>query len=146
VSSNQDCVRAFTDVVSLEAWHDEFGKIDGRAQIYAAVGFRTARVGSEKERPVWFRLSIKRAEIHLIIPDTEPVKVDPRTVARSPIEQPGKRSITTERRQETSLGAKLGSGADFGSASAQISLKANIERNDHQTMVSTIREVREDLF
>jgi hypothetical protein len=74
--------RAFADVVSIDAWHEPFDGEHGRADLHADIVFGTARVGGEAAAPVRFRLSVKRAEIVLVVPSSEPVSIDRGTVSR----------------------------------------------------------------
>ena len=45
------------------------------ADLHADVVFGVARVGGEADSPVRFRLSIKRAGIIVLIPESEPVRL-----------------------------------------------------------------------
>jgi hypothetical protein len=74
--------RAFADVVTVEAWHDAFGKGSSKVDLHADVVFGTARLGAEVDSPIRFRLSVKRAELLIIIPELEPVAIDARSVSR----------------------------------------------------------------
>ena len=65
--------RALADLVTIDVWHDDFGK--RRVNLHADVVFGTARVGGESESQVRFRLSVKRAEVVVIVPDFEPVSI-----------------------------------------------------------------------
>lgn len=65
--------RAFADVVSIDAWHDSFSEAYASVDLHADVVFGTARVGGECDSPIRFRLSVKRAEVVIVIPNTEPV-------------------------------------------------------------------------
>jgi hypothetical protein len=63
--------RAFADVVTIDAWHDSFSGDHAKVDLHVDVAFGTARVGGEMEAPVRFRLSAKRAEVIVIIPESE---------------------------------------------------------------------------
>lgn len=80
--------RALADVVTIEPWHDDFGK--PRVNLHADVVFGTARLGGEAESPVRFRLSVKRAEVTVIVPESEPVSVDKLSVSRDSPELHGR--------------------------------------------------------
>ena len=82
VNNSENRRRAFADVVTIDAWHESFGPEVGTADLHADVVFGVARVGGETDSPVRFRLSIKRAEIIVLIPESEPVRVDKRSVSR----------------------------------------------------------------
>jgi hypothetical protein len=74
--------RAFADVVTIDAWHNAFDNENSKADLHADIVFGVARVGGESESPVRFRLSIKRAEIVVVVPESEPVSVDRTSVSR----------------------------------------------------------------
>ena len=81
--------RVFADLVSIDAWHDNFA--DGRSMVdlHADVVFGTARVGGEKDSPVRFRLSMRRAEVVVVLPELEPASVDRKSVSRDAPEAAG---------------------------------------------------------
>ena len=81
VNNSKNRRRAFADVVTIDAWHESFGPEVGTADLHADVVFGVARVSGETDSPVRFRLSIKRAEIIVLIPESEPVRVDKRSPA-----------------------------------------------------------------
>lgn len=74
--------RILSDVVSVDAWHNELGSEHPRADLHVDVTFGVGRFGAEESSPVRFRLSLKNAEIVVVIPETEPVRVDPSSVSR----------------------------------------------------------------
>jgi len=74
--------RAFADVVSLEAWHEELTTETKHVSLHVDASFGEAYYGGENESDIRFKLQIKRAELVLITPETEPIIVDPRTVER----------------------------------------------------------------
>lgn len=89
--------KCLAGVVSLEAWHDNFINNNEAVNLYTDVVFRTERVGGHNNSPVKFRLSIKKAEVVIIISETEQVKVKLSTVARceNDIEQIIQKNIPT---------------------------------------------------
>lgn len=128
--------RAFADVVTIDAWHKAFDDQTSTADLHADVVFGTARVGGEADSPVRFRLSVKRAEIVVIIPDSEPVVVDRESVSRDEPEVQGKLTEVVE--QSAQAHAK-------GSASASVSAagfsgSASLEGNA-QTAISTSKRL-----
>jgi hypothetical protein len=105
--------RAFADVVTIDAWHDDFSGETSKVDLHADVVFGTARVGGEPEAPVRFRLSVKRAEVVVVVPELEPVTVDRKSVSRDAPELEGRLTEVIE--QTVRVSAK-------GSASADASL------------------------
>jgi hypothetical protein len=100
--------RAFADVVTIDAWHDAFDGEKARADLHADIVFGIARVGGEAESPVRFRLSIKRAEIVLVIPPTEPVKIDPSSVSRDSPDLPARVTEVVEHNSHAKAGVTAG--------------------------------------
>jgi hypothetical protein len=124
VSQNHDNRRrAFADVVSIDAWHEPFDGESTRVDLHADIVFGQARVGGESDAPVTFRLSIKRAEIVLVVPASEPVRVDRSSVSRDSPDLPGKLTEVIEQKSGASAAAKaavsIGKGGADGSLSAE---------------------------
>jgi hypothetical protein len=121
--------RAFADVVSIDVWHDAFDRKHPKVDLHADVAFSTARVGGEPESPIRFRLSLRRAEVVVVIPDTEPASVDRKSVARDSPKIRGHRTETFEKKATTSAKGRVsGSASNIGiaaSASAEASAQAD---------------------
>jgi len=100
--------RVFADVVSIDAWHASFDSGKAVVDLHADVMFGTARLGGEPESPITFRLAVKRAELVVVVPETEPVKVDPASVAREIRITKGKKVETFQRTEGRKLKAGLG--------------------------------------
>lgn len=73
--------RLFADLVNIDAWHEPFG-VAACVDLHADVVFGSARLGGEAESPIRFRLKAKRAEVLVVVPDTEPLAVDKKSVSR----------------------------------------------------------------
>ncbi len=74
--------RALEEVVSLEAWHKRFTIKRKRSPLHVDVVFKEGFIGAEANAPVRFRLSLRRAEITVVIPPGEPARVAPESVSR----------------------------------------------------------------
>jgi hypothetical protein len=74
--------RSFGEIITLEAWHDKFDDTNQKVSLHADVVFREGRLGGDPTSEVKFRLSVKQAELVIILPELEPVKVDPSSVLR----------------------------------------------------------------
>jgi hypothetical protein len=135
--------RAFADAVTVEAWHDDFGDGKSRVDLHADVVFGMARVGGEADSPVRFRLSIKRAEVVVIIPDTEPVSVDKRSVSRDSPQLEGRVTKTIERKVKARAKAKLSGSISpihlIGSASGTADAEAGLSSSDKLSMSGAAR-------
>jgi hypothetical protein len=118
-SNSDNRRRAFADVVTIDAWHDTFDGMRSKADLHADVVFGTARVGAERTSPVRFRLSVKRAEIVVVIPESEPVSVDVKSVSREAPRPSGQLTEVLER--ETQRHAKGEISASIAPSSLQAS-------------------------
>jgi hypothetical protein len=95
--------RAFADVVSIDAWHNEFTDEHSKVDLHADVVFGSARIGGELKSPVRFRLAVRCAEIVVIIPESEPVSVDRNSVSRDAPEYQGKLTEVVEQTAQGSM-------------------------------------------
>lgn len=104
--SHHNKLRAFAEVVSLDAWHTPIPDSPNRMMVHADVVFSEGRLGGESESQVRFRLRMKRAEVVIIAPKTEPLTVDKLSVSRdSP-------QIKIKKTGEQSLDVQTGSSAN----------------------------------
>lgn len=109
--------RVFVDTLSVEAWYDAFAGDSKRADLRVDVTFRKGvPVGAEPESPVRFRLSLKRAEIVVIIPDNGTLGVDQNSVARDAPVGSGRSTNTAVSAKEGiatgEIGGSIRSGVD----------------------------------
>jgi hypothetical protein len=135
--------RAFADVVTIDAWHESFGDGPSKVDLHADVVFGTARIGGESESPVRFRLSVKRAEVVVVIPALEPLSVDRRSVSRDAPERQGRLTEVVE--QSTQANAKGAFAASVshtglsGSASAEGGAQATISASKKLEVSATLQ-------
>lgn len=111
--NNNGSRQAFSELVAAEAWHAPFvpgAKVD----LCVDVVFGTARMGDESSSPVRFRLSLRAAEVVVIVPAVEPVSVDPRSVSRDSPRLTGQRTAVRSQSTKRSFGGRLFAG--FGRA------------------------------
>jgi hypothetical protein len=108
--------RAFADVVTIEAWHRPFTDQVAMVDLHADVVFSTARVGGETGSLVTFRLSLKRAELVVVVPVNEPASVDITSVAR---EGPDQDAVLTKT-IETSMEANTKAGFSASVSTARV--------------------------
>jgi hypothetical protein len=129
-ASDMNRLTGFADVVSIDAWHEKFSNETAVVDLHADVVFATARVGGEAESQVRFRLSIKHAELVMIIAESEPFAVDKRSVARFGNVTAVTRSFeeATELHGAMESDAKLMASPTKVGASATAKLIANVKR------------------
>lgn len=104
--------------------------------------FGVARVGGEADSPVRFRLSIKRAEIIVLIPESEPVRVDKRSVSRDSPASKGHLTQVVERALETSAEGAAGIGLSKdkfgGGAKLEVTAKAQQQTNSKLELTTAV--------
>jgi hypothetical protein len=127
MNNNVNRQRAFAELVSIDAWHEPFSETCRSVSLHVDATFATARVGGEIESPIRFKLSIKRAEVVVIVPETEPLRVDANSVSRDTRKVDGKKTSMEYTETATETMAKGGASFDFvkpaGSAGAEASRK-----------------------
>lgn len=88
---NSNIGRVFDRVISIDAWHSDFGSENHSASVHVDLSFLQAKMGEESSSPVRFHVSLRKAKLTFIVPENEPIAVIQRSVAR---ETPMKGSIT----------------------------------------------------
>jgi hypothetical protein len=132
-------MRAFAELVSIEAWHEDFTNENKRVALHADVTFGTARLGGEPEASVRFKLSLKRAELVVILSDREPAIVDPSSVARDWHGLTGTKSLRSKSLKSgiTSIEATAGIGPEGLDARIGASAKGSIEGEYEEIVVAS---------
>lgn len=98
--------RALAEVLTVDAWHKAFTEGRTCADLHVDVVFSSGRIGGGDSTGVRFRLALKRAELVVIAPELEPVKINPASIRRdAPREVLGK--IETKAKHGKSLNASL---------------------------------------
>lgn len=112
--------RAFADVISIEAWRSKYDETSGYADLFIAIAFSDGgRIGSGDD-PVRFHMSLKRAEVHVVLDVGGLLSIRRGTVARhEPPTQMVKRSVEGAKGKNVEGDASIGSGgvnltASFG--------------------------------
>jgi hypothetical protein len=119
----------FAEAVSLEGWLSAIE--NGRATVHVDATFGTQRIGAEEHIPVRFTLSLRKAEVIVLI-GAEPLTVDRASVARDSDPSTVKRFVSEERSKtentsaetELALGLTLEAGGLKPSAGAKASRKS----------------------
>lgn len=99
--------RLLADVVSVDAWHTPFDGETGIASLHVDVVFGEARIGGEREAPVRFRLALKRAEVVVVVPSSEPLEVQRGSVVRDQPEETIHRTRRSEGVRSGEIGINL---------------------------------------
>lgn len=121
--------KAFSEVVSIDAWHKSFDEKTDIVDIHADVVFSTARMGGEKSAPLTFRLSLRRAEVIVHVGPTEPARVIKSSVARELPKVTAKRVQTSEEKKNATVGAKAGLLVSESKAKAGLGIAAKAEKS-----------------
>lgn len=114
--------RVFAETISLDAWRTEFNGETGVADLHIDVVFQEkGRVGGEGS-PVRFRLSLRRAEIHIIRDKENIIDIDKTSVRRAELPAPVERSKS--RIRNVNVEGKVEGNASAVSFDASVSAKA----------------------
>jgi hypothetical protein len=134
MNSNQsNRKRFFANLISIDAWHSEFTDEHPTADLHADLVFMTARLGGEEESKVRFRLSLKRAELIVIIPESEPVAVDKLSVSRDGDPETLKHRTTTETKSEAKIAGEIGLNISPNAGSSSLSIDAGGSKQKTET-------------
>jgi hypothetical protein len=122
--SDHNRKRALADMVALDAWR---GGSPGKAKVdlHVDVVFGVARVGGGVDERARFRLSLRRAEVVVIIPPTEPARIDPETVARGGAAKVSVKDVETYK-QSKRIGAMAKAEIGVGVSSPKARAKAGL--------------------
>jgi hypothetical protein len=107
---NDNRLRSLPGVVSLEAWHKGFSAKLKRTDLHVDVAFMTGRLGGATDDEVRFQLSLKQAQIVVVIPPAEPASVDTASVSRDAPNQHVKVTDTRRSHRKANVGLQLGFG------------------------------------
>ena len=121
--SNNNRLRALADIVSTDAWHEAFSAKKSKADLHIDVVFGVGRIGGGDPSNVRFRLSLKQAEIVVIIPENEPATIVTDSVRRDapkPISGIIKTQKIASKKLEAGIDGKAGLKLDGIDAGAKI--------------------------
>ena len=118
MSRSDNRTRAFSEAVSVDAWHQPFDAGRAIVDLHADVAFTTARLGGEATSPVRFRLSVRQAELVVVVPEVEPVTVVSGSVSRDTPQVSGRRITNSEQHSH----AQLRAGATVSSVTGTLPL------------------------
>lgn len=134
--------RILGELVAIDAWHRSFSGTRDTVDLHVDVVFDEARLGGEPSSDVTFRLSLKRAEIIVRVPETEPLKVIRSSVSRNSPAKTGKRYMNAAVKSTVAAGAAVSAGVQQGNVpTASGSLRATA---DKEIVKSDTTEVVED--
>ena len=119
--------RGLADVVTLDAWHQEFGAAVDTADLHVDVVFMTGRIGGVAEDQVRFKLSLKRAEVVVVLPVHEPAEIDPRSVSRDAPCFKGEASETRKSSRQAGAAVRVNAAAGPTSLSGGGALELHAE-------------------
>jgi hypothetical protein len=134
--------RIFAEVVSVQAWHDSFDSKVSKADLSVDVVFGEARIGGEVVSPIRFKLELRRADLIVVIPETEPVSVDLSSLSRDAPLRKGRLTETVEQSHKAKI--KGGSSVSAGAAGISASAKVEADAQAH-IQTSTKRAISSDL-
>jgi hypothetical protein len=120
-------LRALAEVVAAEAWHKAFEDVGARTDLHVDVVFGVGRIGGGDPSGVRFRLALRRAELVVIAPEHEPVRIDPASVRRDASKPVlGKTEAKTKVSKSAGLSLAGQSGVSTKGVKAEVGAKGNI--------------------
>ncbi|WP_157196438.1 hypothetical protein [Methylobacterium sp. 88A] len=129
--------RALNEVVSLDAWHKGFTKSRKASDLHVDVTFSEGRIGEDSDSNVRFRLSLKQAQIVVVVPPNEPAKVQVATVRREDKDVKVKTEKVLTSKNKGNIG--LSANADAGANQLNASVKAGVEISSEALRLKTIK-------
>lgn len=106
--------RVFADTVTIDAWRSPFDGTSGEADLHVDVVFaEKGRVGGG-DAPVRFRLSLKRAEVHVVLDNEGVIAIRSSSVRRADLPSPADVRHTTKK--ESRLAGRVGGSLSTASA------------------------------
>ncbi|CDZ40505.1 Hypothetical protein, partial CDS, partial [Neorhizobium galegae bv. officinalis] len=125
---DQNRLRAFADVVSVDAWHEAFSSDKREVDLKVDVVFSEGRVGGEDDSLVQFRQRLRRATLIVITPETEPVGIVRESIRREQADEVSEWSAEKVRKTgllaeggiEASISAKGASGGGHAKLGAKM--------------------------
>jgi len=138
--SDSNRLRALAEVVSVEGWHKAFEDGGARADLHVDVVFGVGRIGGGDPSGVRFRLGLKRAQLVVVSPDHEPVRIDPASVRRdAPKPVLGKTEVKAKVSKSAGLSLTGQAGASTKGLKAEAAGKAHVAlaASKNRTVVAT---------
>lgn len=138
---NSNITKALDEVISLDAWYASFDS-EGRASVHVDLSFFVGEMGSEDASEVTFKLSLRRAILKIIIPNTEGVSVMQSSVDREPTLEGVKKVIEESQISKTgSAGINAQLRAPIGvTAEGKIQASKAVSRTASTEFVTQITE------
>ncbi len=115
--------RVFAQTITLDAWRTAFDGARGEADLHIDVVFAEAGPVGGEGSPVRFRLSLKRAEVHVIRDSEGVIGINRQSISRSEPPPP----IRAKKRTEKTIRANGQAGARAGLSDAAVSVAGRIE-------------------
>lgn len=116
--------RAFAEVVSIDVWRTPYAAGTAQADLHIDVGFFEGRLGADDltGSPVRFRMSLKRAEVHVIRDQGNFIDIPASSIARETVVAGRARTTTTQ-----SKSIKGGAKAALTGGKPKLNLEAEVK-------------------
>lgn len=137
--------RIFSNVVSLEAWHDPFQIDQFTSAVYVELAFSEGRIGGEDEDfPFTFRIALKRALVTVSV--EQPLKIDRSSIARSIPESQAEMTKIMLARDKASQNLKAGIKMTPAALSAALNAELGSSREtSHEESIKLVQHVPQTL-
>jgi uncharacterized protein YjbI with pentapeptide repeats len=134
VSRNR--VRAVSELVAVDAWLGRNKEVPERTDLHVDVSFGIARLGGEESSPVRFRLSLRKAEIVVVVPEGEPVKVDRTSIWRGD-EYLAKSEVSSTKARASGAKARVSKLTGANGLEAGLSASASSEKSSSVAVIQS---------
>lgn len=126
--------RGLSDLVSLDAWHGEITADNTKADLYLRLSLNKASFGGKGDDPISFDVSIKNADVIVLLPDDGAFKVPPNSVCSQPINE-----ILVEQSDGATQSSNDSSGLEVGVAKLNINTGATFTDTTETSTTTTTK-------
>ena len=119
--------RVFAQTIALDAWRTPFDGEHGEADLHIDVVFKELGPVGGGDAPVRFRLSLKRADIHVVLDTEDILDIKRSSVRRAAVPEPAKGRHVTEKKSKIGAGVEGEASAKPTGLSGSLGLKGNAE-------------------
>ncbi|WP_027681702.1 hypothetical protein [Rhizobium leguminosarum] len=139
-------IRIFSELVSVDAWYPQFTASKSKVSLHADITFHTAHLGGEHDSPVNFTLDLRRAELRVIVPETEPIGFERASVARfdegATATRKTKSTFKSKARLDAALGLAVGRNRlTSGAASMSAGVGKDVQRTEEITAIEKLKKI-----
>lgn len=137
-------IRILSEVVALDAWHDPFSAPNGTSAVFVELCFKESRIGGDLEEfPFTFRLSLKKAELKVIV--DKPLRIVRSSIAAGTDDGRVSRTLTSaatiQSGYEASGGGRLGGSGPHVELGASAAASGTRRHDDARVLSSSTPKI-----